>query len=81
MVGAVTVLRSTVEVVAKSMYVAVGVCRFVEVVVAEVTRVVVSVRVEGGGCAQLSTADFRRGLEPCEFLGCHGEGGQQCYKG
>jgi hypothetical protein len=38
MVGAVTVLRSTVEVVAKSTYVAVGVCRFVEVVVAEVTR-------------------------------------------
>ena len=63
-----------VEVVAESPKVAEGVCRLVEVVVAEVTLVVVLVRVEGGGYARLLTADFWRESEPCGFLGCHGEG-------
>ena len=72
--GAVAVLRSMVEVVAESSKMAEGVCRLVEVVMAEVTRVVVSVRVEGGSYVWLSTADFWRELEPCGFLGCHGEG-------
>ena len=56
--GVVAVLRSTVEVVAESSKVAEGICRLVEVAMAEVTLVVVLVRVEGGGYAQLSTADF-----------------------
>jgi hypothetical protein len=73
MVEAVVVLRSTVE-VAESSKVAEGICRLVEVVAAEMTWVVVSVRVEGGGYVRLPTADFRRGLELCGFLGCHGEG-------
>ena len=44
--GAVAVLQSMVEVVAESSKVAEGVCRLVEVVMAEVTQVVVPVRVE-----------------------------------
>ena len=74
MVGAVAVLQSTVEVVAESSKVAEGICRLIEVVMAEVMQVVVPVRVEGGGYAWLSTADFWRELESCGFLGCHGEG-------
>jgi len=49
MVGVVLVLQSSVEVAAESSKVAEGVCRLVEVVVAEVTLVVANTEVGGWG--------------------------------
>jgi len=101
--GVVAVLRSMVEVVAESSKVAEGVCRLVEVVVAEVTLVVANTEVGGWGflvrrsqmqvvvvivgtllVAQsrlMVVGSPRRCLKLRKSLGCHGKGGQRCYRG